>query len=66
MRLAALGDDLQAIVFEVSEAINATLDQFHFPVKALGDPAVAGGPPHAGDQLDPVGQVAAKVCSGTA
>ena len=56
MGSAALGDDAQAVVFEVPEAIRAALDQFHLPVEAFGDAVVAGGAPHAGDRLDPVGQ----------
>jgi hypothetical protein len=32
-----VGDDAQAVVLEVSEAIGAALDEFHLSVEALGD-----------------------------
>ena len=34
--LAALSDDAQAVVVEVSEAVGAALDEFHLSVKTLG------------------------------
>lgn len=54
--LPALGDDAQAVVFEVPKAVCAALDEFHFPVEALGDAVVLGKAPHAGDGLLPVKQ----------
>lgn len=56
MGLAALSDDAQAVVFEVPKAVCAALDEFHFPVEALGDAVVLGEAPHAGDGLLPVEQ----------
>ena len=54
--LAALGDDAQAVVFEVPKAVCTALDEFHFPVEALGDAVVLGEAPHAGDGFLPVEQ----------
>lgn len=54
--LAALGDDTQAVVFEVPEAVCAALDEFHFPVESFGDAVVLGEAPHAGDGFLPFEQ----------
>lgn len=54
--LAALSDDAQAVVIEVSKAVGAALDEFHFAVEAFGDAVVFGEAPHAGDGLLPVTQ----------
>ena len=43
-----MGDDAQAVIFEVAEAIRAPLNEFHLAVEFLGDPVVAG------DRFDPV------------
>ncbi len=51
---SALGDDAQAVIFEVAEAIRTPLNEFHLAVESLGDPVVAGEAPHAGDRFDPV------------
>ena len=51
---AALGDHMQAVVFEVPEATLTELDQLHFPVESFGDPVVAHEPPHARDRFLPV------------
>ena len=51
---AALGDDAEAVVIEVSEAVGAALDEFHFAVEAFGDAVVAGEAPHADDLLRPI------------
>lgn len=50
----ALGDDSQAVVLEVSEAIRSALDELHLAVEAFGDSVVARKPPHAGDRFLPV------------
>ena len=51
--LTALGDDAQAVVVEVSEAVGAALDEFHLSVEALGDAIVAGEAPHGDQGLSP-------------
>lgn len=51
---SALGDDAQAVVIEIPEAIRTSLDELHLAVESFGDPVVAGETPHAGDRLDPV------------
>ena len=51
-----MGDDAEAVIFEVSEAVSAALDEFHFPVEALGDTIVFGKAPHAGDGFGPRAQ----------
>ena len=50
---AALGDDAEAIVLEVSEAIGASLDELHLSVEALGDAVGFGKSPHGGDLGQP-------------
>jgi len=40
--LAALSDDAQAVVVEVSEAEGPALDEFHLAMEALGDAVVFG------------------------
>ncbi len=52
--LAALSDDAESVVLEVSKAVGATLDELHFSVEALCDAVVFGEAPHGGDGLDPV------------
>jgi hypothetical protein len=32
-----LSNDSEAVIFKVSKAIGPSLDEFHFPVKALSD-----------------------------
>ena len=49
-----MGDDSEAVVFEVLKPVGPSLDEFHLPVEALGDPVVLGEAPHAGDGLHPV------------
>jgi len=63
--LAALGDDAQAVVGKVSEAVGAALDEFHLSVEAFGDAVVAGKAPHADDFLDPVGEGCSEGASGS-
>ena len=46
---AALGDDAEAIVLKVSEAIGASLDELHLSVKATGDAVGLGKSPHGVD-----------------
>ena len=53
-RLAASCDDTQSVVFKITEAIRAPLDEFHLSMEAFGDPVVSGKPPHSGDLLFPV------------
>lgn len=48
-----MGDDPQAVVIEVSEAVSAALDEFHFSVEAFGNAIVFGKPPHACNFLPP-------------
>ena len=54
--LPALGDDAQAVVIEVTEAVSATLNEFHFSVEPFGDAVVFGDAPHACDFLLPASQ----------
>ena len=54
--LTALGDDAEAVVVKVSEAVCAALDEFHFPVEALGDGVGFTEAPHGGDGLCPRGE----------
>ena len=51
--LTALGDDAQAVVVEVFEAVSTALDEFHFAVEAFGDAIVSGEAPHGGQGLAP-------------
>ena len=51
--LTALGDDAQAVVVEVSEAVSTALDEFHFAMEAFGDAVVACKSPHGGDGFEP-------------
>ena len=51
--LAALGDDAQAVVVEVSEAEGPALDEFHLAMEALGDAVVSGEAPHGDKRLSP-------------
>jgi len=53
--LAALGDDAQAVVGKVSEAIGTALDEFHLAMEAFGNAVVAGEAPHAHDLFSPFG-----------
>lgn len=48
-----MSDDSKAVILEISEAVSAALDEFHFAVEALGDAVVFGKSPHAGDGLRP-------------
>ena len=52
-----MGDDPQAVVIEVSEAVSAALDEFHFSVEAFGNAIVFGKPPHAVNALRSLGKV---------
>jgi hypothetical protein len=54
--LAALSDDAEAVILEVSKAVSAALDEFHFAVEAFGDAVVFGEAPHASDLLPPGGE----------
>ncbi len=56
---AALGDDAETIIFEISEALSASLDELHLSVKALGDSVGFGKSPHGTD----LGQLGAE-CGG--
>ncbi len=49
----ALGDDAEAILLEISEAVSASLDELHLSVKALGDAVGFGKSPHGGDLGNP-------------
>ena len=49
-----MGDDSEAVVFEVLKTIGTSLDELHFAMEALGDAVVLGEAPHAGDGLHPV------------
>lgn len=51
-----MGDDAQAVVFEVSQAVSSALDEFHFSVVAFGDAVVAAEAPHPHDFFFPVFQ----------
>ena len=50
---AALGDDAEVIVLEVSEGICASLDELHLSVEALGDAIGFGESPYGGDLGQP-------------
>ena len=52
-RLAALSDNAEAVILEVSKAVSAALDELHFAMEAFGDAVVSGEAPHAGDLLSP-------------
>ena len=41
---------------EIAEAEGLATDQFHFGVKAFGDPVIAGEAPHRGDLVLPTGE----------
>ena len=49
-----MGDDAQAVVVEISEAIGAGLDEFHFSVEAFGDGVVFGEAPHGDEGILPI------------
>jgi hypothetical protein len=48
-----LSDDSEAVVKEVSKAVSAALDEFHFSVEAFGDAVGFGEAPHTGNGLSP-------------
>jgi hypothetical protein len=48
-----LGDDAEAIILEVSEAVSTALDEFHFSMEALGDAIIFGEAPHGGERFSP-------------
>ncbi len=48
-----MSDDTQAVVIEVSEAVSAALDEFHFSMEAFGNAIVFGKSPHTGNFLPP-------------
>jgi hypothetical protein len=50
---AALGDDAEAIILEISEAVSASLDELHLSVKALGDAVGFGKSPQGRDLGQP-------------
>ncbi len=50
--LTAGGDDSEAVVSRVSEAVSAPLNELYFS-KALDDTVVFGGAPHGGDFTHP-------------
>ena len=49
-----MGDDSEAVVFEVFKAVGSSLDELHLAMEALGDAVVFAEAPHAGDGLHPV------------
>ena len=49
-----LGDDAQAVVYEIPEAIRASLNKLHLAVESLGDPVVAREALYADDRFDQV------------
>ena len=51
-----MGDDTEAVVFEVSKAISTALDEFHFAMEALGDAVVLYEAPHTGNGFLPIKQ----------
>jgi len=51
-----LSDDTEAVVFEVSKAVSAALDELHLSMEALGNAIVLGEAPHASDGLGPGAQ----------
>jgi len=55
-KLAALGDDAEAVILEVSKAVSAALDELHFAMEALGNAVVLGEAPHASDLFTPGGE----------
>ena len=44
--LSTLGDDAQAVVVKVFEAVGTALNEFHFSMEALGDTIASGEAPH--------------------
>ena len=44
--LSASSDDSQALVFKVSEAVGAPLNELHLSMEAFSDAIVFGEPPH--------------------
>ena len=44
--LSASSDDSQAVVFKVSEAVGAPLNELHLSMEAFSDAVVFGEPPH--------------------
>ena len=54
--LAALSDDTEAVILEVSKAVSTALDEFHFSMEAFSDAVVFGKAPHACDLLLPGGE----------
>jgi len=51
--LTALGDDAEAVILEVSEAVSPALDEFHFSMEAFCNAIVFSEVPHCGDGLLP-------------
>ena len=58
--LSAEDADTQAVVFKIPEAVRSSLDEFHFPVEAFGDPVVFREAEHPGNLLLPRIQRAAQ------
>ena len=49
-----MGDDAQAVVVEISEAIGSALDEFHFSVEAFSDAVIFGEAPHGDEGFLPI------------
>src|SRR5689334_2811877 len=50
----------QTVVVEVAKTVGLSLEDFHFVVKAFGDPVVAGEAPHGSDVGNPGGECVAE------
>ena len=48
-----MSNDSEAVIFKVSEAVSAALDEFHLSVEAFGNAVVFGEAPHTGDGFGP-------------
>ena len=51
--LAALRDDTEAVILEVSKAVSTALDEFHFSMEAFSDAVVFGKAPHGSERFAP-------------
>ena len=51
--LAALSDDTEAVILEVSKAVSTALDEFHFSMEAFSDAVVFGKAPHGRERFAP-------------
>jgi hypothetical protein len=59
-----VSDDAQAVVVEVSEAVSAALEEFHFSIETLGDAIVFGEAPHGDEGVFPEVEGAAETHEG--